>query len=1416
MTEEIKHKKRKFLFNPLRRPLPYLGLMVGFVLIIFQQTIRNYVSDTLGEIVVSTMKDATGGKYKITYDLVRFDVISKELRISNLSVKLDTNVISKEQYLHEKPNLIDIKTPLVVIKLRSMLSLILNNQLYVSYIGAKNPHFSFIRSNHNTVTNDTTQIRKNNLVEVINNYFTALEIDSFRVESGSFNISSHSENDMERDIIYVGKFTAMLENFRLDSLSPSILLSGFNATKVEAEILNQEINIPETDQHIHFKRLYLSTSDSTITLDSLLIKDFTNDSTNDHSEVKVAQLKIQGLNFEKAYQQNVLFINKIKINSPIVNLKQIDLKKISQNNNDSTLSKSLYNYFKQLQINDISLLNGSVTLKYKWQTQINDFSTHLSNYTITPQDWKNRKLFSEIFINSFEANNISQELPDSIHITQIQKVKYSEYSKTLNLDNIIINPISGRTKYKTLQSSNINYAAYSNIKNIIATGFQPIQLLSNKSIEIDSLQINKPSFSILQYPRMHLVIPSSTKQNHIQFSVQHFITNNGSLKLRQNQYKESKLTQLNGIHINAQNLSNNSTFSNMPIIKLAIANGSLELKDIGHTVSFSNLSSNSGTQLFIEKATIQPDSVSLPYKQINAQMNNASIIGYSIENLKNQVISIDTLSIGKINIDGNLTRETFINDSKNNRNSIAKIKISDFRLGKSNINLTLSNSSINVKEVALTTQNITLDSIQKSAKANFSYNNLLLNFGKFEVGNKMDSSKFKGSSGIYSEKDSVFLAKNMQFISEPLNMSISLAEFEVNGLDKMQLQNNKILKFKKGNLLKPRIEFISQVNNKDTSLSLIANRRFLNSGLNGIQFNEVQLSKGHSIINMPSINKNVEVKRIDGIINNTYIDTLTTIYEAADHFKGTFKMHDIKMVGLTDTLTISQLSIDTDAKNIWTESFTYNALIDKNILRFESPGIVIRHINIPELLRKQISINQISSRNNLLHIIRTDSSYKYTKLKLSKIIFPYNIAINGINFNNTKLIYDTPYQQHQNLLNNVQFDIEVDSLNAKKNQLLDLNKTAKDSRFRTYGFAFNLPDSLNKVSFDTLLMSTKNSFLSVANLKFTPRYSKQEYGIKAGFQADWKDLLVKKIKLEKIDFIDLIENNTFKCQKLSFNNGYLNLYKDKQLPFPSDRVLPMEQDLIQNIKIILKLDTIEVNNIDISQSTLQSSGITEGSISFVKTNGTVTNITNDSLRLLDDHMMVVKATSNVMNKGKLTANFSFDMKDPDNLFFFDAKLAPMKAEEFNNILEATAFVSVKSGNIKSLSLQATGNSSYAYGNMSFLYNNLKVETINKKSLEPKGMGKVLKTFFANTFVVKKNNSKYKLLSRRGEMYYERDQARITLDYAAKTALTGVVSSIGARNNRKEIKQIKKDNKDQRDQELKLKKEEEKSAKKDTK
>ncbi|RLD23388.1 MAG: hypothetical protein DRI71_05420, partial [Bacteroidetes bacterium] len=300
--------------------------------------------------------------------------------------------------------------------------------------------------------------------------------------------------------------------------------------------------------------------------------------------------------------------------------------------------------------------------------------------------------------------------------------------------------------------------------------------------------------------------------------------------------------------------------------------------------------------------------------------------------------------------------------------------------------------------------------------------------------------------------------------------------------------------------------------------------------------------------------------------------------------------------------------------------------------------------------------------------------------------------------------------------------------------------------------------------------------------------------------------------LKKLNLFNLVNNKELHIEKISTYNGTFDIFKDKTLPIPVNKRVPMPQDALKNLDLAIAIDSVEVENLRINFTSRLNASNPEGSINFQELNATVSNIVNTESAILENPYTIVSASTKIMGQGQLDANFNFDFSDEHNGFIFDAHLESMEAQAFNNILEALAFVKVESGQIKDLKLEAQGDNYYAIGNMLFEYNNLKVSTINKKNLKTKGMGTAIITFFANAFVVKKNNPAFKFFPREGAMYYERDPQKVVIDYVTKTAISGLISSIGARNVSKDIKKKQKAEKKQMDDERKaLKKASKKSV-----
>jgi hypothetical protein len=68
------------------------------------------------------------------------------------------------------------------------------------------------------------------------------------------------------------------------------------------------------------------------------------------------------------------------------------------------------------------------------------------------------------------------------------------------------------------------------------------------------------------------------------------------------------------------------------------------------------------------------------------------------------------------------------------------------------------------------------------------------------------------------------------------------------------------------------------------------------------------------------------------------------------------------------------------------------------------------------------------------------------------------------------------------------------------------------------------------------------------------------------------------------------------------------------------------------------------------------------------------------------------------------------------------------------------------------------------------------------------LGNILGSFFANTFIIKTNNPRNFFL-RKGDIFFERDEKKAIFNYWTKTFLSGVVSSIGATNNKKKYNKM---------------------------
>jgi hypothetical protein len=1459
-------KKRQFLFNPLKRPMPYIGLILGLLIIIFQGTLRQYTANVVGGWLINSLKSSTEGNYTLSYDFVRFDIFTKELRIQNLELHLDTTVIQEEEYLENYSNLVDVSTPLAVLKLESLWDLIVNDKLRVAFIGLKEPNFDLIRSE--SLSEEENEENKQQTTEKIRAYLNEIEVDSIRILNGS--LSANLQNASREDVVgfKVGNFSTLLRGFELSEISSKRFFQGIYVDKVELEVLDQQIEFAQFNHRLGFKRLWISSEDSVIQLDSIKLKPIVSGASNTSGQLELKQIALTSIDFRKAYDDFILDIGNFAIDkADLAVLKEV----ISSQDVSSEIN--LTNVpFKALNIGNFEIKNSSVNLQLKRKMIMENINFQLKDFTVDSTAASIQDIVSGLDNFEFHAINSTLELPDSIHQASIRSIDINSASSDIIVKNISINPIEERRKYSLYKERGAKRITYGTIRQLLFDGVNFDELIQNQQLLVDSLYIVSPNLNITEYP---YIIPGGSQKDPLSYLIKKAYVSNGTVKHNLRKNSRNNRTEATGINIDITNLFPENTINPTPTFDnmvVQVMEGYTQLNDIKHIVRFNNLRSNNLRRFDVSVIEMQPDSTFSSGNQYKLKSSGLSLIAYDRGFLTNtRKIELEELSAQSFQLDIHIDKKS---QRVNRKGDYDELTLNRFYFNNGRINYSDSTANIVFNDVATFVDSLHYDLNDTINAIPIEFKDLRLSHNSFEI----DTEKFyvSGKKGQYSEKDSLISYGNIEY-SNKNGVSGGLEKLELNGLAHKTLLSHNRLKF--NHLLLDNHSHKMLISSPDSGkVKLETNvsevKKLLLSNFTSINIDSITYLGGE--IEIAGKDRNTDILDLNFLISKYYLDSLSADSTVFRPKNWKINISKIRSSGTKDTVEVNGLSLDLIKRTLFTGNIEGNVTNSNSTLTYSSPGVVASGFKLSNIIEEDYSFDTLLLANSVfkLNVTSQQNDTKSITTEQAKVNSDFANLFNrfsGLNKDSvftlrTKEIVGNPVELDSS--KNVNFRKFLGKLNLTKNNdpvvpevapvedsVIQINVMSKaiptngrihyigleNSRFELlenniprrelkelkfsvvidgllldslnqfnvynhfenvqielYNYQYVFPDSLNKVGFKKLSYSTTLDIIDVEDISFTPLVDRYEYANKVGHQAGWHWLQDIDLNVKSLDIHKLINDKILLIRSLNTHNGTLDIFKDKELPIPVNQRRPMLQTSIRNIPIPIKIDSVNVNDFHVNFTSRLSSSLPEGSLNFHEINATTTNLTNIDTLIYYDPNLRIYASAKIMGKGLLTANFDFDLGDPDQRFIFDGHLTPMSAREFNSLLEATAYVSIESGNIKEIELAAEGDENYAMGNMVFEYSNLKVSTITKKNLKTTGMGKVIKTFFANAFVVKKNNPTFKFFPRSGAMYFERDPQRIVIDYIAKTAMSGIVSSIGARNVRKDIKRIQNESKKEKD------------------
>ncbi|MFH1937211.1 MAG: DUF748 domain-containing protein, partial [Bacteroidota bacterium] len=451
------------------------------------------------------------------------------------------------------------------------------------------------------------------------------------------------------------------------------------------------------------------------------------------------------------------------------------------------------------------------------------------------------------------------------------------------------------------------------------------------------------------------------------------------------------------------------------------------------------------------------------------------------------------------------------------------------------------------------------------------------------------------------------------------------------------------------------------------------------------------------------------------------------------------------------------------------------------------PSFTIRQLDLEQVLfNRDLRIREIliAEPDITLHShpnhTRKKSSGKKPTSSHPELATPFrSMIIENVRLTNGTFHYinertDRPTQMNLDRINTTIRGFSYDSTHSRKAAATLF--FCEDIELQTGRYSMITNDSMNTLSLAGLHLSTGNSTLAIDSFELTPNYSDYEYSRKLGYQTDRMQLSTVNIKMERLDFLTLVEKRKIVAGLVIINGLVLDDYRDKRVEFPTWKRPPMIQEAIRKIVIPLVIDSVALSNGKVTYR--EQTGEEAGMIFFDRMEVLARNFTSDSLLISRGAELIADGSTYLMGKAKVEGEFRFPLQSPVDTFYFKGKANRMEITLFNPMVTHVTPVKITSGVVDSVNIHwMRGNGIYATGILDLYYHDLQVELLKEKQSFWNWTGTELLQLLVN-MAVPQENPGYFNIHRSGYIWNRRDDEKGFFNFFWKSLLSGLKSSEG--------------------------------------
>lgn len=1400
-------------------------LAVGAILPI-RQLINNYTDQVVRSKLNDALFSSSKEPYTLDYDKLRFNIFRQRITLSNFRISPIDTAKFNLQKSDSIPSFVQLNIETVELNLEQQLEIFLSNQLFIKSLNIKSPKVRLHQNKQNQQKIKFAQI-SGDIYKTVTQYLSQLRLDAFSVSNAEVDFSLDQGKTTDRYQFEPFSFT--IKNFRVKEGKQNNKM--FFTDDLEFNSGNQRFLLPDSSHQVSFDRFKISTTKNQIEFYNLRVNPLKNDSAkNNQITLFIPALKLNSVDFERAYTQNEYAVKKLIIDRPAI--------KFFVNKSDTTnrakKMAELEKWLNQISINATRISKGNFAVidnrtASKKTYLLNSLSLKLQGLQV------DTSILDKVVLRKLQNNyrltirEVKHQIPEEELLIKAKDIEYSSITKDFSCSAVNITPNDYKQQQQLKRPSVPVQLKNLQVEKVAIANLDLNAIDEGSKTELAEIVIKTPTMN-LAFDTLFHQTPDSVKgkrkalpYSFDSLSVKVFKMQNAGVFFTNSRNPQTEYGSVKNTHVELVNIA----WADLNQQKLDWINLLKKGRVISRNADFTNPISKSTIRWNTldahpsRKSLLLSGFSHIPAKKDEPKISlgNAELQGFEYDLLlANRELVADKLMLANADI------KWHEKPKSGDTNALKKIDISN--LSAKNINLKKmrrDSAVLQINEAAVNASNLRFNSSDSSDKT-LTYNTLSASSKAITSVNKSNKVATTIESFSFNSSDSTLSLYNIK-----VNPVIQNVNRETDAVFQQKVAYISLFGFSPDaqnvgkNITANHVEICSPT----TYLSLLKNqdkkpnqntpdlkklhKRLLDS-LNAlsIQYNTLAVDNGRlNVIWKDSVDSKDEnrlivnqytVESTGFKMNETSKNTDDNLLYAKDY---NINLYNVKCEfpdSLND-LIVKHINYSTEQKNLKLSGLKGSYMVqtngEKKLFVEGTVGMVefdgVKPFQITD--GKTLSMKGIYAINPRLEFTQFHNKQEVVsrELSLSNSFSEDSSSITKTILNSLRI---------KDGFINWRFDndsiqpIVVKHLNLEGEGIEYPNPDEgitkpklTDLAFSFGDFEYDVMKDFYRFKFDSINYDSKEEALILDKVRLDPRYGIFEFGQQAGWQKSRLELYLNRVSLTGFKGKELLYENKLNISLLDIDSMWVRNFKDKRLPAPT-RYIPMPQERLDSLDMAFRLKKVVLHKGEITHIQIAENGVVPGKIYFSDVSARASNIINDFGDQKAPERTRLNALGKLMGNGQLSASFEFNNQEPNGLFEGHASMGEFDARTLNNYLTHTAFVGVKSGNVLNAGVDFKAYNDFGAGDMRLQYNVLHVEFLNKEDTANKGLGVALKQMIANGVVFNKNPRFFR--TKKGLVCAERDTTKEIFHYWSKLAMSGVASSTGVKNNKKELKKVRKE------------------------